>query len=388
MITRFSVKNYKALRDVSLDLTPMHVLIGPNDSGKTSILEAMAALCRSVDRPIAEAFGGKWEGLELVWRNEGTLVELNAEGNDNGSLIDYGLKVRFSAHSNDFMETIEEINIGELTSTSRSPHLTSIAHTHLEKANGSESKLEAQVHALLSTVQSYQWVPSFLGLPNALDFSRQFEMDHTGFGLTLCLDNILGHDRNQFIKLEQRFKSLFPNIETIHLSPESAFIAPNNSHLKIPELKRQAGKGIHFRLKDSDTLFRASQASDGMLIILAYLAILHLPQPPRVLLIEEPENGIHPARLAEVLSILRELISEQDHTQVILTTHSSYVVDHFEPKEVTLCYKGDDGAVRTRRLDESKMVSEQVDFFTLGEIWTAEGDQSLLEPIDALEAKE
>jgi AAA15 family ATPase/GTPase len=40
MITRFRVRNYKALRDVTLDLTPIHVLIGPNDSGKTSILEA------------------------------------------------------------------------------------------------------------------------------------------------------------------------------------------------------------------------------------------------------------------------------------------------------------------------------------------------------------
>ena len=43
MITRFRVQNYKALRDVTLDLTPMHVLIGPNDSGKTSVLEALAA---------------------------------------------------------------------------------------------------------------------------------------------------------------------------------------------------------------------------------------------------------------------------------------------------------------------------------------------------------
>jgi AAA15 family ATPase/GTPase len=44
MIRTFRVQNYKALRDVTLELTPMHLLIGPNDSGKTSILEALAAL--------------------------------------------------------------------------------------------------------------------------------------------------------------------------------------------------------------------------------------------------------------------------------------------------------------------------------------------------------
>jgi AAA15 family ATPase/GTPase len=69
MITRFQVQNYKALRDVTLDLTPMHVLIGPNDAGKTSILEAITALCRSVDYPLEQAFTGSWQGSDQVWRH-------------------------------------------------------------------------------------------------------------------------------------------------------------------------------------------------------------------------------------------------------------------------------------------------------------------------------
>jgi len=64
MIKRFRVQNYKALRDVTLELTPLHILIGPNDSGKTSILEAIAALCRSVDHHLVKAFTGSWDGVE------------------------------------------------------------------------------------------------------------------------------------------------------------------------------------------------------------------------------------------------------------------------------------------------------------------------------------
>jgi len=67
MITAFHAKNVKALRDISLQLTPIHVLIGPNDSGKTSILHAIAALSRSVDMRIEESFTGTWDGRELVW---------------------------------------------------------------------------------------------------------------------------------------------------------------------------------------------------------------------------------------------------------------------------------------------------------------------------------
>ena len=68
MITRFEVRNYKALRAVAMDLTPIHILIGPNDSGKTSILEAIRTLCRTVDYPLESAFEGRWQGRELVWR--------------------------------------------------------------------------------------------------------------------------------------------------------------------------------------------------------------------------------------------------------------------------------------------------------------------------------
>ena len=59
MITRVSIKNFKAIRDASVDLTPVHLLIGPNDSGKTSVLEAIAAICRSVDHDATNSFLGR-----------------------------------------------------------------------------------------------------------------------------------------------------------------------------------------------------------------------------------------------------------------------------------------------------------------------------------------
>jgi predicted ATPase len=125
------------------------------------------------------------------------------------------------------------------------------------------------------------------------------------------------------------------------------------------------------------TEIAASQLSDGTLIVLAYLAVLYSPQPPSFLLIEEPENGIHPLRLREVVKILRDVVNEQDKTQVILTTHSPYVVDRFEPNEVTLCRMQEAGEVRVQRLIDSPLVKQQKDLFTLGEIWTLEGDEAL-----------
>ena len=79
-----------------------------------------------------------------------------------------------------------------------------------------------------------------------------------------------------------------------------------------------------------------------------------------------------------MLGILRDLVKEQTTSQVIMTTHSPYVLDLFKPEEVSLCQMTADGSVTVRRLSESQTVREQLDIFTLGEIWTAEGDAALI----------
>src|SRR5260370_34576200 len=66
MITRMTVKNFKALRDVTVDLAPFTVLIGLNDAGKTSFLEAVYALGESTRTPLANCFWSPWQSRELV----------------------------------------------------------------------------------------------------------------------------------------------------------------------------------------------------------------------------------------------------------------------------------------------------------------------------------
>lgn len=158
---------------------------------------------------------------------------------------------------------------------------------------------------------------------------------------------------------------------------ESAYRAAVDDPQRVTMLQKADGKGLYFQLKDSGQLIPASPASDGTLLVLAYLSVLYLPQPPRLLLVEEPENGIHPKRLRDILTVLRELVGEQSHTQIVLTTHSPYVVDLFEPEEVTLCTKLDNGEIKTTRLSDSPAVRQQLEVFTLGEIWTSEGDERI-----------
>jgi predicted ATPase len=382
MITRLRVKNFKALRDIEVNLTPIHVLIGPNDSGKTSILDALAALCRSVDHDLAEAFLGSWKGMELVWGGRSDLPVSIGVAFDSDVVTKYGITVRFGARDRQVFLEKEDIR-GSNLPRGRSGPSTSGGQTVVKKAvdhPGLRFLIVDEVRIvreMLGGVHFYRWDPRFLALPIAPDSKRRFRMESNGFGLALCLDDILSFDRDRFIQLEKRFTKIFPHITSIKLIPEMGYRAPLDNPDRVTVLKKADGKGLYFRLRAAEQLVPASQVSDGTLLVLAYLAILYLPQPPRVLLVEEPENGVHPKRLRDVLGVLRELVGEQSHTQVLLTTHSPYVLDLFKPEEVTLCTMRRNGEVKTTRLSESPTVRRQIDVFTLGEIWTSEGDAAI-----------
>ncbi len=229
----------------------------------------------------------------------------------------------------------------------------------------------------LAGVHWHRWDPRFLAIPNALDTRWRYRLEWTGFGLVRCLDDILGYDRQLFARLETRFTNLFPEFNSIILQPQKAFVSNDIPTISLPRLEDRDGKGLAFGLANGGYPLPASQVSDGVLLVLAYLTILHLPDPPRLLLVEEPENGIHPERLQRIIGVLRELIGDKQHTQIVLTTHSPYVVDLLKAEEVTLCRKAADGAVETRRLSTIPSVQRQLDVFKLGEIWTGEGDDAL-----------
>src|SRR5688500_11695617 len=70
MIERIHVENYKCLRDVTVDLGDFTILIGPNDSGKSSFLEVIEGFGRVAQHGYAGLFGGHRSPANLVWRKD------------------------------------------------------------------------------------------------------------------------------------------------------------------------------------------------------------------------------------------------------------------------------------------------------------------------------
>jgi predicted ATPase len=123
---------------------------------------------------------------------------------------------------------------------------------------------------------------------------------------------------------------------------------------------------LEWKHKGSDSYFAASSLSDGSLRFMA-LATLFL-QPailrPSVILVDEPELGLHPYALTMLASMIRQASTQ---TQIIVSTQSALLLDHFNPEEVLVADRVENGT-ELRRLVEGEL-DEWLDEYGLGQLW-------------------
>ncbi len=125
---------------------------------------------------------------------------------------------------------------------------------------------------------------------------------------------------------------------------------------------------LNWREKGSDHLFGPHQLSDGSLRFMALATLLmQLPDlRPRVIIVDEPELGLHPAAISALAGMVK---AAAPATQMILATQSSRLVDEFTADQVMIVER-DDKRPRTlfRRLDEEGL-SEWLERYCLSELW-------------------
>ena len=123
---------------------------------------------------------------------------------------------------------------------------------------------------------------------------------------------------------------------------------------------------LAWREQDSDQVFDASQASDGMLRVIALVALLLQPEDtlPDVLILDEPELGLHPYAITVVGGLIGAVSKS---IQVIVATQSTALVDCVEPEDIVVVEREGRKSV-FRHLDSEKL-GEWLDDYSLSELW-------------------
>jgi predicted ATPase len=123
---------------------------------------------------------------------------------------------------------------------------------------------------------------------------------------------------------------------------------------------------LAWKHKNSDQYFSASSLSDGTLRFIALATLLLQPEGyrPSVILVDEPELGLHPHAITLLASLVKQVSAE---TQVILSTQSSLLLDHFLPEDVLIADRVDGKTEFTRLNPEG--LETWLGEYSLGQLW-------------------
>jgi predicted ATPase len=185
-----------------------------------------------------------------------------------------------------------------------------------------------------------------------------------GSNIAAYLDYLLRRDRPRFFKIVDALKASINGLIDIEIA------TPNG------QMRR-----LDFAFAGGFTL-PGHEVSAGITLLTFFLALAHHTAPPDLVLIEEPENGVHPQRLAKVAELLRSLTngSYSGHrTQVIVSTHSPYFLDHIRlPEDQVLVFRRAPDGTRTVEPADAEGLRSFLAEFMMGEIWFNRGEDGLV----------
>jgi predicted ATPase len=284
------------------------VLIGPNDSGKSTFLQALWKLGNrdQIDAKIDP------------WRlDAGNQVEI--DGRD------------------------ERGQSGRISTSEGVSGLASIIPTNLYQLPSNGVSMES---------------------PGYSDEAGARQLGQDGSGVPSLMDYMLRRDRERFFGAVDTMRRLIEGLEDVQVATPD------------PGMRR-----LHLVLEDGFRL-PADLASGGVRLMIFFIALTFHPDPPKLILLEEPEMGVHPRRLGEIVSLLRE-ITNGTHgghpAQIILTTHSPHLLDHInlDEDQVLVFRRNEDGSRSAEPVDAERL-SLFLDEFMLGEVWYNQGEEGLI----------
>jgi predicted ATPase len=376
-------------RDQEIELRPINVLIGANASGKSNLIEVIGLL-QALPRDLREAFEGAGGAPEWFWKGPhgADLAEIVAavEYPINSSWLRYRLVLKgWSQGYSVAEESLDEV-------------VPSDAGEPDERAHYRFTGTEATIWDWHDQVDDAE--PEWVGRPvDMATFSRdqsalsQFQTQEAWSDLTILAVAMGQMRRYTEWNLGRGTEPRLPH----PAAGEADFLSQDGSNLALVlnhlEHSSDAGHVVTERLKavcegvdgmstrvheGQVQLFLherglrrpipATRLSDGTMRYLCLLAILCHPSPPPLVCIEEPELGLHPDIVSNVLPEL--LLEASQRTQLIVTTHSDILVSGLSehPAAVLVCERDDDGTHFTR-LDPDRL-KDWLERYSLGTLWT------------------
>jgi predicted ATPase len=377
-IERLYVKNYRALRELELaDLTPMTVLLGPNGSGKSTVFDVFSFLSECIVDDLPRALDRRGQLRELRTRGStGPIVfELECRQHPAGALATYHLAIdEADGHPFVAAEWVKWQEAG--SGKARSHRILSFENGggwvvqggRLERDDDKQrfhlGDDDILAVGALGSFRSYpriaalrrfmtSWYVSHLSAADARAQPEPGVHEHlskTGDNLANVIQFLEQRHPKVLARILETLRRRIPRLESVH--------SEETSDRKLSLLLKDA--------PFADPIL-ARFASDGTLTMLSYLVVLHDPDPPPLIGIEEPENYLHPRLLPE---LGEECRGATERSQLFVTTHSPFFLDAVQAPEVRILHRDEHGFTRATRASDIRGIPEFLaNGATLGKLW-------------------
>jgi predicted ATPase len=353
VLEKLTVKNFKSIRKQELELSQLNVFIGGNGSGKSNLI-GVFRLLNSVVNGELQTYTGVAGGADSILhfgrrRSSNLTVEMEFSKGDHANGYIFEL---LPTQQDSFIFGSETMWYENRASGSESMKERSLGKGHKEANIATATEwMAGHVRSDLESYRIYHFhdtsADAKMKQTGDIDDNRMLRSDASNLAAFLYL-------------LQQRHPSQFANIQdTVRL------IAPFFESFQLePSVLNPEKIRLEWKEEESDAYFNANALSDGTLRFICLVTLLLQPDLPSVVLLDEPELGLHPAAITLLAALLE---SAAKRTQVLVATQSVTLVNQFTPEEVWVVER-EDGESVFRHLREDDL-SAWLDGYALGELW-------------------
>jgi predicted ATPase len=371
------VQNYRALRDIEFEeLTPLTVLLGPNGSGKSTLFDVFNFLSECLQSGLRNAWERRGRAKELKTRGASgpVVIEVQYREAKTSPLMTYHLAVdeehgkpvvveewlrwtRTGGAGRPFKFLDYKRGQGSAVAGEEPDHKDKRIKIPLRSPDliAVSTLGQFEEHPRVAALREFitDWYVSYLSVDETRaqpDAGPQERLSKTGDNLANVIEYLKEHHPERLERIFAKLRQRVPRLEKVLAEP-------------MPDGR------LLLQIKDAPFAepVLSRFASDGTLKLLAYMVVLHDPNPPQFIGIEEPENFLHPRLLQELAEECRAAAAT---SQVFATTHSPFFVNGLRPDELRVLYRDEKGYTQAIRSSDIRGIPEFIDEgATLGSLW-------------------
>lgn len=353
-LNRIVIKGFKSIREAEIELRDLNVFIGANGAGKSNFVSLFTLLRKIIEKGLrlysgimrAEYFlyGGKQitENFEIIFEFGDNAYRIVLQPTLDNTLI-------FVSESFTYWDKIKH----------KTPFERKLGGGHFETLLFDEFEemmfrpraiVDYVIEALKSwRVYHFHDTSTTSHLKGDWDINDNQEFHEDGRNLASFLYQLQQSSADSYQKIVRTVQQIAPFFRYFDLRPSKS--NPNEIRLR-------------WRDNETDMDLDGHHLSDGTLRFICLATLLLQPTPPPLIIIDEPELGLHPFAINLLASLLR---SASLDSQVIIATQSVTLVNQFEPEDIVVVERQDKQSI-FKRLD-SDSLEHWLEDYGIGELW-------------------